>query len=95
MGSIIEFRKYFYKSFCPSEFFIQTILYNLELKNNIYDMKDANNGAQGYIDWNRGSPYVFRQDDFNALKLSEYLFARKFMETKDKNIIDSLYSYLK
>lgn len=58
-------------------------------------MKDENNGAQRYIDWNRGSPYVFRQVDFNALKSSEYLFARKFMEKKDKKIIDSLYSYLK
>ena len=90
-----EFRKYFYKAFCPSEFFVQTILYNSEFKNNIYDMKNENNGAQRYIDWKRGSPYVFRKDDFKALKSSEYLFARKFMETKDKNIIDSLYSYLK
>ncbi len=90
-----EFKKYFYRAFAPTEFFTQTILYNSEFRKNIYNLDDENIGSQRYIDWERGKPYIFRKEDFNLLKKSEMMFARKFMESEDMEIIDNLYNYLK
>ena len=50
-------------------------------------------GSQGFarlIDWNRGSPYTFRQADFQELMASDCMFARKFDETVDGAIIDEI-----
>ena len=44
-----------------------------------------------YIDWNRGGPYVWRERDFDELINSDYLFARKFDEKIDNNIINMIY----
>ena len=42
--------------------------------------------AVRYIDWNRGQPYVFREEDYNMLMDSDKLFARKFDIRIDRNI---------
>lgn len=42
------------------------------------------------IDWERGTPYIFRTDDFPLLANSSMLFARKFDEKKDSHIIDMI-----
>ena len=31
-----------------------------------------------YIDWKRGNPYVFKEDDIPEIVSSDMLFARKF-----------------
>ena len=46
------------------------------------------------IDWNRGTPYVFRDEDFDVLINSEMLFARKFDWNVDKKIIKRICSFL-
>ena len=46
------------------------------------------------IDWERGNPYVWHEKDYDELINSEYLFARKFDENVDKNIIDKIYGKL-
>lgn len=80
---------------CADELFIQTIAYNCGFKKNIYQ-PDLNQRANlRYIDWNRGNngnPYTFKSCDKNLLIPSDNdknkdLFARKFSETIDKNII--------
>lgn len=48
-----------------------------------------------YIDWNRGNPYVFRKDDYNELMSAKHMFARKFDENIDTEIIDMIYRELK
>ena len=48
-----------------------------------------------YIDWDRGNPYVFRIDDYDALMKSDCMFARKFDEKIDKEIIEKIYLTLK
>jgi hypothetical protein len=90
-----EFRKVFCRAFCPSEFFAQTVLYNSPFKNNIYNIDDEYIGCQRLIDWERGRPYVFKKEDFELLKSSELLFARKFMSGIDSEIIDKVYDYIK
>ncbi|MBQ7217133.1 MAG: hypothetical protein IJS39_14240 [Synergistaceae bacterium] len=47
------------------------------------------------IDWKRGKPYVFRISDLEAIKNSEAMFARKFDDKVDAEIvrkIQELYS---
>ena len=89
-----NFKKYFYWFFCPSEFFVQTVLFNSHFKDNIYDLNDENNGAQRYIDWNRGSPYTFKSEDFNSLIENNMMFARKFMESTDMEIVNKIHRYV-
>lgn len=89
-----KFKKYFYWAFCPSEFFAQTILFNSKFKNNIFDHNNENNGAQRCIDWNRGSPYTFKSEDIDILKESSMMFARKFIETEDMEIVNKLFHHL-
>ena len=47
------------------------------------------------IDWNRGAPYVFRSDDKERLLTSNDLFARKFDEQIDDQIVYKIYMRLK
>ncbi len=42
------------------------------------------------IDWQRGDPYVFQAEDFEQLKASPMLWARKFDARKDSRIIHML-----
>ena len=41
-----------------------------------------------WIDWKRGAPYVWTNDDKEQIMSSDDLFARKFSTAKDKQIID-------
>lgn len=47
------------------------------------------------IDWKRGSPYIWRMEDFDYLMNSEALWARKFDEQVDNDIIEAIYEKLK
>lgn len=69
---------------------MQTILVNSPLLDTIED-----NGLR-LIDWERGEPYTFREEDFDLLinPSNKNLFARKFDMRVDKAIIDKLYNYL-
>ncbi len=82
----------------PDEMFLQTLLYNSEFKENLYNKNynnDYTNSICRYVDWNRGNPYVFMKEDFNELINSDCVFARKFDEKIDKEIIEKLYDYIK
>lgn len=49
------------------------------------------------IDWTRGGhghPHVFTAEDYDMLVSSDQLFARKFDENTDRQIIDSLCAHL-
>ncbi|KLI13912.1 beta-1,6-N-acetylglucosaminyltransferase [Brachyspira hyodysenteriae] len=75
------------------EFFFQSILLNSEFKT-----KCINDDLR-YIDWNRsiGShPHTFLSDDYDLIKSNakDNLFARKFDENIDNEIIDKLYKDL-
>lgn len=84
-------------TFCADEIFLQTLVMNSEFKNNIYKLKNNNDSesAMRYIDWNRGFPYIFKKEDFNILMESDMLFARKFSDRIDKDIIDMIYKKVK
>ena len=72
------------------EFVFQTILLNSPFKDKI------KNENYRYIDWSLGgaNPKVLDEQDFDALKNSNMLFARKVNETKRKKLLDLIDSQL-
>ena len=91
-----EYRRYFRFSKCGDEMFFQTILQNSPfLANRFSGEYDDNRAILRYIDWERGngsSPYVFRAADYDEIRNSGMLFARKFDETVDATIIQRIAS---
>lgn len=91
-----EYRSIFSYSYCCDEIFIQTIVESSDFKNNLF-MPDCGNdhfACVRLIDWERGNPYVWRSDDFDLLKSSPCMFARKFDLNTDSKIIDRVLSEL-
>ena len=89
--------KYFINQFKnvwgSDEFFFQSILLNSELKSNCI------NDNLRYIDWSESecsSPKTFGISDYDMIKNNDNnnLFARKFDENIDNDIIDKLYKDL-
>lgn len=44
------------------------------------------------IDWKRGNPYVWRENDYEELMQAPHLFARKFDETVDAAVIEKVFN---
>lgn len=86
----------FYKhSSCADEIYKHTFAYNSKYRDSIYCLDDELKGCQRFIDWHRGRPYTFRKDDFEDLMNKPFLFARKFDDAVDKEIVDLIYDKLK
>lgn len=81
-------KKLFRFSLCADEIFLQTIAYSSPYHDNIEDE------CLRFIDWNRGGPYTFKSEDFDLLVNSDKLFARKFDEKVDNEIIERIFNYL-
>lgn len=84
-----EFRHIYKYTSCSDEIFLQTFINQNAGKYQIFDMHDEYHGCLRHLDWNRGTPYVFTIDDFDELKNSPSLFARKFSE-ENMDIIDKI-----
>lgn len=86
------FKKAFYRAFCPTENFPHTILWNSKFKENLYQLNSHDTCEQclRYIDWKRGSPYTFKYCDKELLDNSNSMFARKFDEKLDMEIVNYL-----
>lgn len=80
----------FSNTFGSDEMFLQTILNNSDLKDNVYQkgLRNPELACVRKIDWNRGKPYTWRKEDYEELVTSECLFARKFDIDIDKDIIN-------
>lgn len=90
--------EYLFKcAYIPTEFYMQTLIWNSKFKQNIYDINDEFTSSARYIDWEKGgsSPKVFRIDDFDDLMKSDKLFARKFDKNIDREIIDKIFIDIK
>ena len=73
---------------CADEIFFHTIIMNY-----VSDITPENNDLR-YIDWRTGPefPRTLRMEDYDRIKESGALFARKFAPAKDATIIDRLYA---
>lgn len=82
-------KKYFGNSLCADELVVQTLAYASPYRDNI------TGDNLRFIDWYRGDPYTFTSDDYSQLVASDQLFARKFDENVDLNIVKMLLEYVK
>lgn len=82
-------RKTFRSSYCADEIFLQTIVHNSSFKEKLYKAEYNNDleAIMRIIDWERGTPYIFDINDIEEIVNSKMLFARKFNEKKDSQII--------
>lgn len=97
---ILENKKWIKDNFkytkCCDEIFLQTLIYNSPFKDKLYyDEIEKRNTCLRFVDWKRGNPYIFKLEDFDELIKSHYIFARKFDEKIDNNIINKIHDYLK
>jgi len=86
------------------ELLVATLLFRSPYKENLFVKEASDNheiglGNMRLIDWSRGSsirhPWTFTADDFEMLKNAPHLWARKFDERIDSQIIDNIYSLLR
>lgn len=91
-----EIRKMYKYTLTADEMFLQTLVLNSEFKEKLYNQKfnDDYSSILYCIDWKRGNPYVYKDEDFNELMNSKMLFARKFDINIDKNIILKIKNYI-
>lgn len=100
---ILNQEKWIYSTFkytkCCDEVYKQTILVNNpKFKNRLYLYKynEAHiSYNMRYIDWQRGGPYVFTSDDYKELMSVPSIFARKFDENVDIEIVHRIYEAIK
>ena len=73
---------------CADEIFFQTIIHNY-----VNNVEIVNDNLR-YIDWATGPEYprILRLEDYDKIKNSHCLFARKFDYTVDNFVIDKLYA---
>lgn len=80
---------------CADELFVQTVAYNCGFKDKLYISEDGMAENTRFIDWARGqngNPYTFHKSDENILLENKNLFARKFSETIDSEIIECIFT---
>jgi hypothetical protein len=79
------YKRYFKYCWGADEFIFSTILYNNGFKDKIAD-------NLLYVDWSSGKahPKILNSEDYDALKASDKLFARKFDMDTDSLILEKL-----
>ena len=84
--------KVFHSTLCCDEIFLQTVVVNSEFKNRLVknNLDNSSEMNMRLIDWERGNPHIFRLEDFDILKKSDMLFARKFSDKIDRDIIEKI-----
>ncbi|MDR0517095.1 MAG: beta-1,6-N-acetylglucosaminyltransferase [Fibromonadaceae bacterium] len=86
---ICENEEFIHKNFkytsCADELFLHTLVHRSSFKNSIVD------DNYRYIDWVRGRPYTFKKEDYQSLINSNKLWARKFSEKIDMEIVEDIY----
>ena len=86
------------RAFCSDEVFLQTLVYNNDkFKANLYyqGYDDNYKANMRNIVWRENRPHVWTIEDYEELINSDYLFARKFDEKVDNQIIEKIYRKLK
>lgn len=73
---------------CADEVFLHTLAWNSNFRDRIQP------DSKRLIDWKRGRPYTFRTEDFDALMNSSSLWARKFNEDLDPEIVQKIFDTL-
>ena len=81
--------KVFKNTFCSDEIVMQTLCWQSPYRNNIYNTTDDSLGCVRAIGWKNGGLKDWRPEDFDTLKKSPAMFARKF-NTRDMGFIKKI-----
>ncbi len=87
-----EIRRLFSRTQCCDEVFVQTLILGTPFEKALY-RPASYRGAESnvrLVDWERGDPYVFREEDLPSLFASPCLFARKFDPALSGGAIEAL-----
>lgn len=87
-------RKRFRYTMACDEVYKQTILMNSSFADKLYCKTDEYEGCLRLVDWKRGNPYTWKNEDWGILMRSDKLFARKFC-SNDMVFIRRLTTFLK
>ena len=92
-------RRCYLKAFNTEESYMQTLVYSSDFKYNTLQHDNDFNCAYRLINWQKakkgsGHPYVWKLDDLETIKESKAMFARKFDEKVDKNIINTIEDFI-
>ncbi len=103
-----KFVRYFKRVMCPDEIFFQTIVlnspfasrcrfYDRDVLTNRTPLMNENKAYLHYVDWDdsRDNPAILDMRDYNNLKCSDRLFARKFDEFRSKELLDKIDLHLR
>lgn len=89
--------RHFKYTLAADEVYLQTLIMGSKFKEQLYKFEEDGSNCY-YIDWksertNHNSPYTFVSEDFERLINSRerYLFARKFDERIDLNIVQKIF----
>lgn len=88
-----KIEKIFSYTNCADELFVQTVAFNCGFQDTLYRLQSGKTDNARFIDWERGkngNPYTFKSDDYDLLESQSAMFARKFSETVDKEIITKI-----
>ena len=77
-------KSFFKRTFAPSELIFQTILLNSPFRDRVV------NDNKRYQEFEEAHPRTLTKNDYQMLKKSEKLFARKFNPAVDKEIMDMI-----
>lgn len=88
---ILSYSSEIYKSFrfslAADEVFLHSVAMESPYKDNIV------NNSLREIDWTRGNPYTFHENDIEYLRKSSALYARKFDENVDSKVIKQVIKF--
>ena len=69
------------------EMFMQTLVYNSPFYETVYIKEDDCHANERLIDFSNGDSHIWTMRDFERIRNSDLLFARKFDESVDKKVI--------
>ncbi|NAW51337.1 glycosyl transferase [Elizabethkingia argentiflava] len=86
-----EVLKMYKNSFCSDEIFIQTLCWNSAFKNKIFDPTNEERSCMRMIGWKNGVLYDWQNQDYESLRASELLFARKF-NSENMEVVNRIFN---
>ena len=83
---------------CADEMFLQTLVYNSSFKDKVYKKyQDEHQNVKRLIDWERGEPYTYSDNDYQDIINSNCFFVRKVSTSKKEqsDLVDKIYEYVR
>lgn len=91
-------KRFCHASVCADECYKQIILFNSQFRDRLFINDSGESSDLRAVDWvrrNGDSPHIYTSEDYEILIQSEKMFARKFDEKIDIDIVNRIVSHVK